>query len=70
MKSLLEVNQANISLVVLDRRKNFEQEKLEEDLIFTLSFFSPIATKDKYTGWQMSHPPPQRPTRDKKLENV
>ena len=30
--------------------ENFEQEKLEGDLIFTLSIFSPIATKDKYTG--------------------
>jgi len=30
--------------------ENYEQEKLEGDLTFTLSiFFSPIAIKDKYT---------------------
>ena len=34
---------------------------------FTLSnFFSPIANEDQYTRWQMSHPPPLCPSRNKK----
>ena len=35
--------------------ENYKQEKLEGVLHFL--FFSPIVIKDKYTGWQTSHPP-------------
>ena len=40
-----------------EEEENYKQEKLEGNLIFTPSIFSLIVTKDKYTGWQTSHPP-------------
>ena len=39
-------------------------------LYATIYCFSLIVNKDKYTGWQTSHPPLCPPTWDKKLENV
>ena len=68
--NLFTIEIGALSKINKKEEENFEQEKLEGDLSFTLSIFSPIVNKDKYTGWQTSHPPLYVLLEIKKLENV